>query len=326
MNRPSDAGGPRDRAGWLVFFGALEILFGILVLLMLIGMGVSAAVGGLYPLTGPMLVYMLVFYGILAGFFITMGVGTASVKRWARSIMIVVSWFWLAFGILGTIAAALVIPPVIGRMAPEMPVSVPVLTLLVTGFMMLLMVLAPLLLVLVYGGSRVKSTFRRRDPNVYWTERVPTPVLSLALLLGFSGLMLLVYQLATFPFPLFGAWIPGAWARVLWVLFGLALAGSGYLSYRMDGRGWLGGVSLTGFLAASTFVTYRLAGVSELYAGMGLDIPPELLSGPSSRRLFLVTMAPGAVFYAGYFAWVRRFFPRLLPGTAGHEKNAGKTS
>lgn len=77
-------GGYRDRAGWLVFFGALEILFGVLVLLMLIGVGV----------------------------------GTASVKRWARSIMIVVSWFWLAFGVLGTIAASLMIPPVLGWMVP----------------------------------------------------------------------------------------------------------------------------------------------------------------------------------------------------------------
>ncbi|MFW6180794.1 MAG: hypothetical protein ACOC8N_03525 [Spirochaetota bacterium] len=320
MNRQSDGGGARDRAGWLVFFGALEILFGILVLLMLIGMGVGAAAGGLYPLTGPMLVYMLVFYGILAGFFITMGVGTASVKRWARSVMIVVSWFWLAFGVLGAIAAALVIPPVIVRMAPEMPVALPVLTLLVTGFMVLLMVLAPLLLVLVYGGSRVRSTFMRRDPNVYWTERVPTPVLSLALLLGFSGLMLLVYQFAAFPFPLFGTWIPGAWARVLWVLFGLAFAGSGWLSYRMDGRGWLAGASLIGFLVASTFLTYQRAGVWELYAGMSLNIPPDLLSGPLFQRLYLLTMAPVTAFYAGYFAWVRRFFPRLLPGTAGRAR------
>jgi hypothetical protein len=112
---------------------------------------------------------------------------------------------------------------------------------------------------------------------------------------------------------------------VLWVLFGLALAGSGYLSYRMDGRGWLVGVSLTGFLVASTSLTYQRAGIAELYAGMGMDIPLELFSGPSFRRLFLVTMAPVTVFYAGYFAWVRRFFPRLLTGTAGREKNDGKT-
>lgn len=310
-------GGYRDRAGWLVFFGALEILFGVLVLLMLIGVGVGAAVSDLYPLSGSMLAYMLFFYAIVAGFFIAMGVGTASVKRWARSIMIVVSWFWLAFGVLGTIAASLMIPPVLGWMVPELPVSLPVLSLLISGFMILLMILAPLLLVLVYGGNQVKRTFRQRDPNIPWTERVPTPVLSLALLLGFSGLLLMAYQLASFPFPLFGLWVRGAGARILWVLFGLVIMGSGYLSYRMDGRGWLAGAFLMGFMVASSFATYWFAGIAELYAEMDLDISPVLLYDSLFQRLFLATMAPAVIVYAGYFTWVRRFFPRPLLGTPG---------
>lgn len=103
--------GFRDRKGWLIFFGIIEILMGLVCLLMMgvMLLAASAATGAAaMPLKS--LIGALFMYGLMAAFFIAMGIGSILARRWARAIMLMVSALWLVVGVVGLIMMFAVLP------------------------------------------------------------------------------------------------------------------------------------------------------------------------------------------------------------------------
>ena len=90
----------KDRKVGLVVFGILQIILGglcaLLVPLMILGMiasrtfeDVSAA-----GMSARMMVPGVLFYVIVAVWFIWMGIGSIKARRWARALVLVTSWLY----------------------------------------------------------------------------------------------------------------------------------------------------------------------------------------------------------------------------------------
>src|SRR5258708_30551194 len=91
----------KDRRGWLVAFGVVEILIACFFLLVLALMmivipampmppGQPTLPRGMFALVG------LLFYGPLAAIFLIVGIGSIRTRNWARIAMMVLSSLWLA--------------------------------------------------------------------------------------------------------------------------------------------------------------------------------------------------------------------------------------
>ena len=89
----------RDCKAGLVTFGIIQIVLGIfcvlMVPLMLVGavMASSHNVGSVAPMNARMMIPGLLFYVALAAWFLWMGVGSIQARRWARALLLVISWF-----------------------------------------------------------------------------------------------------------------------------------------------------------------------------------------------------------------------------------------
>jgi hypothetical protein len=301
-----------DRRGWLIFFGIAEMALGAVFLVAAVALWAGGPppgelADGFFPVA-----YFVVFYLLFAAFFIAMGVGSAAVRAWARSVMVAASWFWLISGTLAFFGTAVLLPRVLHEFFTPGGVEFGAALGTIVILALLLLVAAPLILVLFYAGKNVKATFRRRHPGGSWAERCSPPAFSLFLLMCFQGVVLLLYVLIPMPFLLFGALVPGALGTVLWIFFGLAMLYAGYRAYKMHGVGWLLSAGLIGAMFLSSLVTYLFGGVEAMYEAVGGDTGRSALLEPVFRDLYLWVMGSMLLFYSCYFAWLRKYFPRPL--------------
>jgi hypothetical protein len=114
----------KNRRGWLVAFGIFEILIGCvmvgMIALSVFALRMASAAPAAPPPTVPgvpppavVMAIIAVFYGLLAVLFVTVGIGSVQAKRWARMAMLVISWCWLAMGVMGMAMMALIMPAIL---------------------------------------------------------------------------------------------------------------------------------------------------------------------------------------------------------------------
>jgi len=309
----------RDRSVGLAIFGVIEILIG-LVCALLIPLIVVAAVatrqlGG--PGASPDLrstVPSLVVYAVIAVAFVWLGVGSILARRWARALMLVLSWLWLVTGVVAMMSSWWLLPAVwaqVGGMT-GLPGGALLLVRLTTALLLgFIYVALPAAFVLFYRSPDVAATCRARDPNPSWVDDCPPHLVSLVLVYALGAVSVLTVPAYGFVLPVFGVVLDGAagaagWAIILALLIGLAWA-----TARRDLRAWRVGMAGTGVAFLATTVTVAAVPVRVLVERMRL--PPEQtalleaigLPGPAVMVLLSV-LAWGT--FAGYLAWTRRFF------------------
>src|SRR5881394_2876059 len=87
----------KNRRGWLIAFGIVQILIACFFLLMA---GFTTFAVSAMPKTNPAPPVSLL-YGVglmyvgVAALFLTIGIGSIRAKNWARITTLVLSWFWL---------------------------------------------------------------------------------------------------------------------------------------------------------------------------------------------------------------------------------------
>ncbi len=239
----------------------------------------------------PALLVAVILGHLLFGVYsVAAGIGSIQARRWARPVVLAVSWLWLLTGIAALALAAVFLP---GMMVQARPPGVDAEMLSVAqgcGFAVLavLYVVLPGIFLSVYGSADVRATFEARDQVPRWTDRCPTPILGLCLFLLYLAVGLLFAQ------------------RAVYLSVAALLPVLAWSAYRLRLWAWWSilGVWLLGAWSAWSFFTRPFA-VQALYQKVGL-LPEQVadLQSPDVK-LFVSLFFFGALVY---LLWVRKSF------------------
>jgi hypothetical protein len=313
-----------DRRGWIIFFGVVQILLGALCALLTLLFLLSTVLTH-RATRGPMHIRqqgMLLVYGLFAAAFIALGIGSLHLRRWARALTLVASWYGLLTGILVTVLFTAILP-VASRMAMRAQSSqgpgadsmalgflAVLITLLIVVFAFFLIVV-PLAFVIFYSRNDVLLTFRAHDPAESWTDRLPLPVLGASLLFGAGGAYSLLFGFLTPLFPFFGRFYSGIAGGAGLFAIGLLDLFLAVAIFRRNRTAWW--VALVTYILrfVSVVLTYSRADIWQAYAKLGWS--DAQIQAASANPIFhshvLVWWSTfSMVGVIGYLLWLKRFF------------------
>ncbi|HEU5181565.1 MAG TPA: hypothetical protein VFW45_12315 [Candidatus Polarisedimenticolia bacterium] len=247
-------------AGWITFFGILELMLAGLTGLMAAAMmalalfgeaALKGALGGRNALT---MIFPSLFYGAASLLLLMGGAGTLGRRRWARILMIVIATFWMIFGMLASIAILAMVPIILEETQKAGRILVPGVTaivwMLVGGGTFFFGIGLPGSMLLFYTRPSVKAAFAARDPEEVAARRLPLALSILAVWIGIGA----VASVCSAPYGilvLFGAILTGPAAVAL------MLAGGGVQAFFVWGI-----VRRQGWIWWGIFAYYLLLGIS----------------------------------------------------------------
>lgn len=336
MPEDAPAATPAPRAEYrnckipLIVFGIIQIGIGGLCLLMLPLMLLALVLP--QPQPGPELTLntlggALVVYALGAAWFGAMGVGSLFARRWARALTLAASWMGLVIGILSMAAMAFVMPSVLEQLPADQqipPAAAKFVQIFVYAFSFVLYILVPGVFVLFYGNRHVKATCEALNPAPAWTDRAPTPILALTLLLGLGALFVPSLGLYGWVVPCFGVLLDGAaGAAVALLMLGVLIA-LARGTWQRRRAAWWGTLFFALVWGLSATITFSSISMGEYYEKAGLPAAQiemmarlEVVERFSSLPFLLLWFAP----FFGFMAYMRRFFRRpdetaSSPGTS----------
>jgi hypothetical protein len=310
----------------LAIFGVIQIILGLMAALMVPLIALGAFLSRLVPggATHPRQFLSAVpTYVFLAVSFVWLGIGSVRTKRWARSLTLVVSWYWMILGVLITILLTAALP-VSMRTALQAQQNVPgappaavstgvmavILTLIIV-FAAIFLVVVPIAFVVFYSRKDVAATCCHRDPVEVWTDRSPLPVLGASLVFFVGALYLLVTGFSTPVFPFFGRYLTGVAGSACFLLLAALDAYLAFALFRLRPEGWWIAILTVPVRLFSMAFTYARADLTQAYSNMGWsDAQLQMLqSNPFFRsHVILWWSLFSLVIFFGYLLWVRRYF------------------
>ncbi|MGO9083860.1 MAG: PT domain-containing protein [Candidatus Sulfotelmatobacter sp.] len=315
-----------DRSTGLVIFGVLQIILGLMAALMvpLIALGAFmsrlAPGGGMHP---SQFLSATATYVFLAVLFVWLGVGSLRTKRWARSLTLVVSWYWMILGVLITVLLTAALPVSMRTAlqlqqnapgAPPAAVSTGVMAVILTiiiVFSAIVLVVVPIAFVVFYSREDVAATCRDRDPVEPWTDRTPLPVLGASLVFLVGALYLAATGLSTPVFPFFGRYLTGIPGVACFLLLAALDTYLAVALFRLKSVGWWIAVLTVPVRLFSMAYTYARGDLMQAYSKMGLsDAQLQMMqSSPLLRsHVILWWSLVSLVIFFGYLLWVKRYF------------------
>lgn len=317
----------KDRSGGLIAFGVMTILMGMLaglfVPLMFFGQAMAAKTAN-GPTDLTMILPAIAVYGTMAVALVWLGIGSIMARRWARALMLIFSWSWLAMGVIAVTVMAFVLPTIMASIPSTaangqsaLPqgamATVMVVTFVFYGFVF---VVLPAIWTYFYHSRHVKATCEVRDPVTRWTDACPLPVLGLCLWLLFSVPMMLIMPISGHcVMPFFGVFLTGLPGILLYLGIAALWAYAAWLLYRLDSRGWwLILIAMCVFIVSS-LLTFARHDMMEMYRLMGY---PEaqiqqiqqtgLLVGNRMSWLTSLSVLP----FLGYLIFIKKYLrPRI---------------
>lgn len=322
VSLPTGGPGFKSRRGGLIAFGAIQIAFGLLCALMLVLMGIglaaAAAMGGqpgAPAMDTRMMMPGFLFYLLLAVWNLWMGIGSIMARRWARALVLVMSWVWFVMGTVGMIFLLAWMPDMFDRMAAvgQMPpAAVQVATVVTFVFAALFYTVIPGLFVLFYGSPHVKATCDRIDPRPRWTDRCPLPVLALSVMAAIWAACMPLMGFYGWCIPFFGTILTGAGGAAFALLAAVLLAFLARGLYRLNLAAWWGTAALSVVWAASVAVTFSRIDMMKYYEKM--NFPAEQMEAlrvmPMMQNSSWIAWAIAGWVIAGlgYMVWTLRYF------------------
>lgn len=303
----------KDRKTGLIVFGVLLIILGALnalaVPLLFLGILMSKTMSNAPPMPMHTLLPGVVMYSGLAALFITLGIGSVRCRRWARAVILVLSWFWLVGGIETVIMMAFLMPTL---PMPQVPETIRTFTLVFTVCLGAIFGFAiPLSLVLFYRSKHVKATCEARDPVVRWTDRRPLPVLALTLMLvastGFGFFALVGPNVV----PFFGMYVTGFPAIAIRLLMAAIYGYCAYSCYKLQPRGWWLAFGCYSLSSISTIATTLLIGLTPMYEAMDLSsaqFEQMRRSGMMQGNWTWISTLVNFIMVTAFLIYTKRFF------------------
>ena len=211
-------------------------------------------------------------YYLIAMLLIPLGYGHLKTRRWARKLSLVLIWSWLVVGIPLSIVLFLMLVT-----AKELSLAAVLIAAILLGLSYLVI---PGLLVRFYQSRDVRLTFETGDPQSYWIETRPMPVLVLSTLHLLYILVLHVPLLFNGIFPLFGVLVSDLPGMVLLDASILCLALLVWGLLRLRAWAWWGSLTYLGLFTTSSILTLIRSRYADILSVM--DLPPtevEFLDG-----------------------------------------------
>jgi len=319
----ADGSAFKDRKTGLIVFGIFQILLGaffaLMLLLMIFGMVVSATVhkNSAHSMNAAAMIPALLFYVLLAVWFIWMGIGSLMVRRWARALLLVASWFWFISGLMGLAFMLIFLPDMYGTLnSAQIPRTVATIIKWVTiGFMVIFYIIIPGAIILFYGSRHVKATCEQYDPQIRWTDRCPLPVLAVSLMAGCSTACMPFAGLYGWVVPFFGVILNGIAGAAILIPFAALLGYVAWGMYRLRINAWRCATGLVVFWGISSTLTFTRVGLITLYEKM--NFPAEQLEAmrkmalPQGHWIVLSTIVWIAI-ALGYLFYIKRYFPATM--------------
>jgi hypothetical protein len=253
-------------------------------------------------------------YGVLAAMFIWLGIGSVRRRRWARTLMLIVSWSWFLSGVV-ILGMSVFLLPTLMAGVPAGPAKLIVLTM-AAGMMFFIFILLPATFIIFYQSKHVKATCEQRDSASNWTDACPSPVLTLSLCFGFGAvLMLPMIFLGNVALPFFGMLLSGV-PGILFYFFLIAL--TLYLAwglYRLQPLAWWIALGTVVLMTLSSALTFLRVDPIEMYRLMGY--PQEMIEQIQRLNFFngslIVWVSVGfSAALVGYLLWIKRYFRPAL--------------
>ena len=317
----------RDRSTGLVIFGVAQIILGVLTALMIPLAVLGAFLSRLAPAGGGMrpmqVVSSIGTYAGLAAVLITLGIGSAQKKRWARALTVVLSWYWLVVGILVTVLITAALPVVMRTaLAQAQRNTDPAANELSTGIMAVVitvmiafcaffLIVVPIALLVFYSRQDVADTCRYRDPIERWTDRTPLPVLGASVVLFIGAAYLLIVGLTTPVFPFFGRYLTGIPGALCFLIYGALDLYLSYAIYHRKLSAWWIAIITSPIRLVSMILTFARADVMQAYSRTGWsDAQLQVLNNnPMFRSHVILWWSLISVFvFFGYLLWLKRYF------------------
>jgi hypothetical protein len=197
-------------------------------------------------------------YYVLAFLLIPLGYGHLRKRRWARTLSLTVFWTWLVVGIPLALLCLFIL-----LSAKELTVGAALafVVLMAASYLIL-----PWLLIKFYNSKNIRRTFESRDPNTYWTEDLPQPVLVMGALLLFYTISLHIPIFFRGIFPLFGTLVSDLEGfllisfSILWLVFLL------WGTLQRKAWAWWGAMAYFLLLTLSTLRTLWPASLPDILA------------------------------------------------------------
>jgi hypothetical protein len=304
----------KDRSTGLILFGILVIILGCLcglfVPLTVVGQVMSAKMTGGAP-NYRMAIPGVLMYGLLAVSFVWLGVGSIRCRRWARALLLILSWSWLLIGVIA-IGFLFFLAP---RIMEGLPAEAKAVALVVAAVIWtIIFVAVPGVLVGFYQSKHVKATCDARDPVVRWTDGCPLPVLAVSAWLVFGAVTMLTMPLVyNSVLPCFGVLLSGLPGTLVCLFVAALWFYLGWAWYRLQPMAWWITLTVLLLFAVSNVVTFTRVDFMDMYRLMGY--PPEqialiekfnFLTGKTIVWWSASFMLP----LIGYLIWAKRFFRR----------------
>jgi hypothetical protein len=268
----------RDQSTGLVLFGVLQLLLGGACGLMTLVTAATLAMPGPGQAPGVnlrMMVPGMAMYVLLGLGFVVLGIGSIRARRWAWTLTVVLSWLWLALGVVACGSGVLVVSSMFASMQRQGGVRPEFLlvTLLIAGaFAAVIYIGLPGVFLLFYQRASVRATCEARDPRIPWTDRCPKPVLALSLLLAFWSVMSLVSTVTSLGvFPMFGVLLSGLPGAAALLFVALVTACLAWGTYRMKPAAWWGTLLLYVAVPLSSWLTFSQVNPLDMYTKMGFS-------------------------------------------------------
>ncbi len=309
--------GFKDRKARLVVFGILQIILGsicvLIVPLMVFGM-IAAHKNAAEDVNARAMIPGVLFYVLLAVWFIWMGIGSIKARRWARALILVSSWLWLVCGALGFVFMLRVIPNMYDKMGENGQIPKAAIIGVKCGIMAIMAVfyiIIPGLLVLFYSGRNVKATCEYRDPKVRWTDKCPLPVLGMSFISAGWAISMFWMGIYKWTIPFFGSFLSGIPGAIVILILALLLIYTAYGTYKLDMKAWWCALLVIVGWSLSTIITFSRVNIQTYYDKMGFS-GQQLESMKqygtmlgSNMNLFLGFWAVALI---AYLIYIRRYF------------------
>jgi len=309
----------RDRRGGLIFFGISEIILGafcaLMVPLTLFGQIMVARQSGHEPMLYLLMPTVLIFAGLGVGL-IWLGIGSIQARRWARTLLLCLSWIGLVTGILSLISLVLnsgaMRQAMLQQGGNELPAAgANVIVAMTVTFAAIIYVVIPGALLLFYRSYHVRRTCEVRDPQQRWTDRCPLPVLIMCLLQISGSLCFLIMPRFWSVIPFFGTLVTGWPARLLWIILIIVSLCAARGFYRLNFHAWLVYLLTVVACLTSTGITFIHIELIDYYRA--IDLPEWHLEMMAKNPLATGNYAFAStilspVAFVGYLIYLRRYF------------------